>query len=125
MDTQAETNKALVRRFFEEIFNKRNLDSIEDFVAPGFVNHNNPTSIATPGPVGVRETLLKAFASYSDFNSTILDLIAEEDKVAVRGIDHFTYLSEDKPTTVNWIEIIRLENGKAVEAWAVEQMVES
>jgi predicted SnoaL-like aldol condensation-catalyzing enzyme len=125
MDSQAETNKALVRHFFEEVFNKRKLDVIEEFVAPGFVNHDNPTSIASPGPAGVRQTISKAFESYSSFQCTILDIIAEGDKVAVRGADRFTYLSDDQSTNVHWMEIIRIENGKAVEAWVVEQVVES
>ena len=35
-----EENKAIVRRFIEA-YNKQNIDSIDEFVAPNYVDHTN------------------------------------------------------------------------------------
>jgi hypothetical protein len=43
----AEANKAAVRSYIDEVFNRRNLDAIEKYLGPTFVDHDakNP-----PGP---------------------------------------------------------------------------
>ena len=38
----SEENKAVARRFYEEVFNKKNLDAIDELCAPGFVDHTAP-----------------------------------------------------------------------------------
>jgi hypothetical protein len=38
----AEENKALVLRFLEEVWNRRNLDVIDECIAPEFVQHDPP-----------------------------------------------------------------------------------
>jgi predicted SnoaL-like aldol condensation-catalyzing enzyme len=36
----AEENKALARRFLEEVFNEGNLAAIDDLIDPGWVQHD-------------------------------------------------------------------------------------
>jgi ketosteroid isomerase-like protein len=45
-----ERNKALVRRFLEEVYVKRDLDAIDELLSPDFVDHS-----LIPGQVGDRE----------------------------------------------------------------------
>ena len=49
-------------------------------------------------------------------------MISEADKVVVRATDHFTHQPSGKHMELTWIEILRLENGKAVEAWSEADM---
>jgi predicted SnoaL-like aldol condensation-catalyzing enzyme len=35
----SEDNKALVRQFFEEVFNEKRLDRADEFVAPDYLDH--------------------------------------------------------------------------------------
>jgi predicted SnoaL-like aldol condensation-catalyzing enzyme len=47
-----ENNKALVRRFIEEVFNGGNLDAIDELMAPDYLDHTVP-----PGKDAGREGL--------------------------------------------------------------------
>ena len=62
------------------------------------------------------------FDAFPDYHTTIEDIIAEGDKVVVRATDHFTDQRDGKQVALTWIEILRLENGKVVEAWAEADM---
>lgn len=111
----AETNKALVRRFFEEVFNRRNLALIDEFISPAYTNHSS--SIPILGPAGVKSTIAAELRAFPDLQTIIEDIIAEGDKVVIRCTDHLTRPSDGAKVTLPWIEILRLEGGKAVEAW--------
>ena len=78
-----EENKAVLQRFFEEIFNQGNLSVADEIVAVDYVN-NNPA----PGEQSGREGL-KAFAGYlrsafPDIHFLLEDQVAEGDKVVTR-----------------------------------------
>jgi predicted ester cyclase len=115
----AETNKATVRRLFEEVFGRRNVAALDEFLAPGYVNH---ASIRVRGSEGAKRAVAAQFQAFPDLHTTIEDIIAEGDKVVVRATDHFTHQPDGKYVTLGWIEILRLENGKVVEAWAEADM---
>lgn len=68
-----EENKALVRRFVEEVYNKGNLDSIADFFIQG--------SFLAGGHAGQIKVMKTAFP---DNNFTIEEMVAEADKVVAR-----------------------------------------
>lgn len=110
-----ETNKAIVKRFFEEAYNNRNVAIADELIAPDFINHN--ASLQARGPEGVKQTIVAQLNAFPDIHTTIEDVIAEGDKVVVRATDRFTRQPDGKQMMLTWIEIIRLENGKAVESW--------
>ena len=111
----AKDNKESVRHFFEEVFNRRNLALIDDFIAPNYTNHNSAIPIS--GPAGAKQSIGTYLKAFPTCHTTIEDIIAEGDKVVVRAADHLTRPSDGAKVTLPWIEILRLENGKAVEAW--------
>jgi len=51
-----EENKALVRRFYEEI-DKGNLKAMDDLVAEGYIDHSPPPFPVSPGRESVKEAL--------------------------------------------------------------------
>jgi prepilin-type processing-associated H-X9-DG protein len=112
----ADTNKEIVRRFFEEIFIHRNIAYLDGHVAANYTNHN--ISIPVQGPEGLRRAIEAQFKAFPDLHTTLEDIIAEGDKVVVRCTDHFTRQPDGTQVSIPWIEIIRLENGKLAEAWA-------
>jgi predicted SnoaL-like aldol condensation-catalyzing enzyme len=111
----AKKNKEIVIRFFEEVFNHRNIHYLEGRIAPNYTNHN--ASIKVQGPEGLKRAVEAQFKAFPDLNTTLEDIIAEGDKVVVRCIDHFTKQSDGKQVSISWIGIIRLENGMLAEAW--------
>src|SRR5215469_598846 len=54
-----EQNKSNVVRWYEEIWNKRNLDIVDELVVPEYVGH----LAGIPGPVNGREALKGLFAA--------------------------------------------------------------
>jgi predicted ester cyclase len=77
-----DTNKALVRRYYDEVLNQRNLAVLNDLLAPTFVSY-------LPNGVGIHrdqyeQAIRMSYAAFSDLHVTIQDQIAEDDKVATR-----------------------------------------
>ena len=74
-----EENKKLVRRYCEEVFDQGKLDLIDQFLAPDSSSYG-------PGYLeNFKRRLAKSRAALSDVSFHIEDMIAEEDKVVVRG----------------------------------------
>lgn len=114
------SNKKVVNRFFEEVFNKRNLELVDEFISPNFINHNS--SMQVRGIEGVKRGIKAQVEAFPDIHTTIEDIIAEGDKVVVRARDRFTQQPDGKQVELTWTEIIRLEDGKLAEAWVEADM---
>jgi len=111
-----EENKAIVRRFIEA-YNKHDLSSIEDFVAPDYVDHTNQVDRE-----GLKQLFNMAFKAFPDWHETIEDIIAEGDKVWVHVKTTGTHTGEwmgiaptGKKVTSEMVDIYRIVNGKHVE----------
>jgi predicted ester cyclase len=79
----AEENKALARRFVEEVINGNNLAVVDELFAPNFEVRDAVFPVP-PGPDGVKQVFVAARAAFPDLHETIEDLLAEEDRVMVR-----------------------------------------
>jgi steroid delta-isomerase-like uncharacterized protein len=119
-----EDNKALVRRFFEEVFNEKSLDRADEFVAPGYLDHAAVPGQG-PGLEGAKQQRwAQYFAAIPDIHATIDDLVAEGDKVVVRYTVEGTQQGEllgipptGKRFRTSAICIYRLAEGKVAENW--------
>ena len=114
-----EENKKLVRRYCEEVFDQGNVDLIDEFLAPD-------PSYGPDYLENFKRELAKSRAALSDVSFDIEDMIAEDDKVVVRGTysaihDRGEWLGM-APTgdrvTETVIDIYRVKGGKIVEAWS-------
>ena len=118
-----EANKASVRRFYDEVFNKKNRAAIDEFIDPTQVDHAAPPG--TPGGLeGANQTLTMYLTAFPDLHFTVEDLIAEGDKVVARlttrGTQQGVFMGippTGKHVTVTAIDINRLAGGKSVEHW--------
>jgi predicted ester cyclase len=117
-----ENNKALVRRFVEEVLNGGNLDVVDELMAPDYVDHTVPPG-KYAGREGLKRSLAKQLASSSDLHFHIEEQIAEGDKVITWIIGSGTHDRERflglAPTgermTMEFIYISRVADGKIVE----------
>jgi predicted ester cyclase len=115
-----EENKKLVRRYCEEVADQGNLDLIDEFLAP------DPSYYGPDYLENFKRKRAESRAALSDVSFEIEDMIAEEDKVVVRGTaraihDRAEWLGM-APTgnrlkeTV--IDIFRVQEGKIVQVWS-------
>src|SRR5215210_9235005 len=85
MTSKEQENKALVRRFTEEVYNRRNLDAADEFLAPDFVDHG--LSAGKEGYIeAYKQQVANTQAASSDVHFSIEEMIAEGDKVVSRVI---------------------------------------
>ena len=120
-----EENKALMRHFYEEVFNQRNLAAIDDFVAPTFVNHSAAQLGMTGGDLEhVTQFVGVVMQVFPDLHYAVEDMVAEGDKVVTRltlsGTQQGPFMGIPPTGThavVSDIEIFRITGGKAVECW--------
>jgi steroid delta-isomerase-like uncharacterized protein len=119
----AEENKAIIRRYIEEAWNKGNVNIIDQLMAENYARH-----MAGPEPPLNREgqkQRIRAFRrAFPDFHLTIDDMIAERDEVAFRmtgtGTQEGTFRGiapTGRQTSIIIIEIARFADGKIVEQW--------
>ena len=118
------TNKEIVRRFYEEVFNQRNVDAIDELVHPQFLNHD-PTPVASRDPESMKQFIHTITQAFPDHHHAIEDLIAEGDKVVMRCTLTATHQGlfpgflEMPPTGKSicqrQIHILRIQDGKVAE----------
>ncbi|MEA2989042.1 MAG: hypothetical protein QOG83_1753 [Alphaproteobacteria bacterium] len=124
-----EENKALVRRFYEEI-DKGNLAAMDELVADDYVDHNPPP---LPGLASGREGLKQAFRIFWEATPGyhhIEDQIAEGDRVVTRLTSYGKHEGDlpGAPRTGNdlkmsSITIHRIERGRLAEKWAEKDVL--
>src|SRR5829696_1562049 len=124
-----ETNKALVRRFVEAQA-ERDLDALEEMLAPDFVNHSVPPGQEPDregylGREGYLRGVTEEWTAFSDFRYVIEDQAAEGDKVITRATvsaihDRGKVLSfapTGREIETTYISIHRIVGGKIAEEW--------
>jgi steroid delta-isomerase-like uncharacterized protein len=127
-ETVAEENKALVRRWFEEL-DKRNFAIIDELIPVDYIDHNPPLPGLPPGRAGVWQSSLALSAAFPDAVHILDDLVADGDKVMTRLTTRATFTGEifglkpsGKVIEVRGIAVHRVANGQLVEHWAYMDM---
>ena len=124
-DTEA--NKALIRGYYEEMWNKHQPCAADRFVAINFIEHNPHLP---QGLAGRKQFVTTVLAGFSDYHGEIQEILAEEDKVVTRmqwtGTQDGPY--DGRPATGNKLvfstaDYFRIENGKIAEHWDVVDLL--
>jgi steroid delta-isomerase-like uncharacterized protein len=123
MLSMTEDNKALNRRFVEEVINQGNTDAIDELIDPGVVDHAAPPGFPT-GREGAKQFAAMMRSAFPDLHLTIEDMISEGDKVVMRSTWSGTHEGEfmgipatGRRVTVSAIDISRVADGRMVEHW--------
>ena len=124
----SETNKALVLRYYEEVYNRGNFDVADEVLHPNYVEHSlhhdpAPYELAT-SPADIKQHAARIRTTYPDLHYTIEKIIAEGDLVMVSGTVRGTHAppkgearSGVRQMTFTSIHILRIERGMIVEDW--------
>ncbi len=126
----AEDNKALVRRWFEELFNEAKLHVADEIVTPDHVSHDTSTPEHPPGPEGERQLVNLVRGAFPDGRISIEDLVAEGDRVAVRWTFRGTHRGvfmgiapTGKEVEMGAMDLLRIAGGKIAETWSNVDMM--
>ena len=116
--------KDVVRRFVDEYQTAADERAFDELLHPDVVDHSRPPGIA-PGSEGVRQQFDALRAAFPDLRATILDQIAEGDKVVTRKVftgTHGGAFQGVEPTgrevQIHVIDIVRVAGGRIVEHWS-------
>ena len=120
--------KDVARRFYDEVYNGRNVDAIDDLASEDYVEHD-PLPGQGTGRDGLKDRarmLIDAFEPHF----TIEDMIAEDDKVVVRWTNAGTHAGEfmgmapsGKRFQIAGIDIHRVDGDRLAEHWHVVDML--
>ena len=122
----SEENKAIVRRFVEEVQSKHNMDVVNELMDPDQIDHSGLRLPGLNAVEGFKKFFSGFLVAFPDITAVINFQVAEGDKVVTYKTFHGTHKGEfmDIPPTgkkiaINIIDIFRIAGGKMVEHWAV------
>ena len=122
MDSVTERNKAVIRRYVEEVQNKKNWAVYDELHDPEFFNHSAPPGMTDRE--GSQQYLAGFLNGFPDSQFTIDDMIAEGDLVVTKKTftgthegDFAGIPSTGKRVTLQFVDIMRLRDGRIVEHW--------
>lgn len=119
-----EDNKGLIRRFYEEVWNRGNLAAADDIFADDYMRHDLRPGDPLPGPAGQKKIAADFRAAFPDLRATVDLMVAEADLVVVRWTTEGTNTGPwgSVPPTGRYasfsgVNIFRIAGGKVVEIW--------
>lgn len=120
----AHANKQLVRRFYDEVWQKGNVDVADDVFADDYVRHDLRSTDAAPGPDGQKQIARAFRAAFPDLRFEVEILIADGDYVAARWTAHGTHSGRwgdvdatGRFVTLSGVNLFRFESGRVAELW--------
>lgn len=120
----SDANKNVVRRLFDEVWNKGNLPVADQLFAPTYAHHDPSTPDFGRGPESEKKRATLYRTAFADFRLTIEDLIAEGESVTARWSCRGTHIGDlngiaptGKQFAISGISIARFASGKMVEGW--------
>jgi steroid delta-isomerase-like uncharacterized protein len=120
-----EENKAVARRFYGDILSGHQLDLAEEIFASDYTDHD-PGNLEGNhyGAEGARNEVAGYIAGLPDMRVAIEDIVAEGDRVAIRGVLRGTHLgslfgipASGKTVEISTSQIFRVVDGKLAEGW--------
>jgi steroid delta-isomerase-like uncharacterized protein len=119
-----DANKALVRRFYEEVWGRGNFEIADELFAEDYERHDFRAGEATPGPEGQKQIAAAFREAFPDLTWDVAFVLADGDFVAGRWRATGTHLGSwagVEPTArsmeFSGINVFRFSNGKVVELW--------
>jgi len=118
-------NKALTRRWFDEVWNKRREEAIEEMLGPNGIAHGLAESGEDlPGPAEFRRFYRQFRSGFPDIRVTVDQVIGEGDTTAVRFTAYGSHTGDGlgikatgRPVRVSGMCMIRWKDGRIAEAW--------
>jgi steroid delta-isomerase-like uncharacterized protein len=119
---ELDRNKALVRRFIDEVFVAGRPEAVDELVSEDFVPHT--WGAMASGRDGLKQAMERVSRGLADVRMTVEDMIAEADRVAVRLTSSARQVGElmgmppsGREYTIDEIHVFRIRDERIVEHW--------
>ncbi len=120
-----EENKALARRWFDEVWNRHDESAIERMFHAQAKSHGLPTPDGKPaGREEFKQVYRTFLGAFPDMRVVVDDVIAEGDRVAIRWTATMTHTGDDlgfpatgRPVTLQGSSFIVVKDGQIREGW--------
>jgi steroid delta-isomerase-like uncharacterized protein len=117
-------NKSIVRRMYEEVWNKRRLEVAGELISPSHAVQLMDAADSGIGPEAYARNVTQFIRAFPDLKFTLLDMVAENDKVAAFWNISGTHKGEfrgiaptGKKISVDGITINQLAGGKIMDSY--------
>jgi predicted ester cyclase len=123
-----QANKALVRRYIDDVLTANKQEELEQLLSPDFVDSTPSAEPGATGPEVIRAAQERIHAVFPKVRYQIEDLIAEGDKVVARYTVRASTREPEggraTPVEITGMTIFRIADGKIREAWIINDQVE-
>src|SRR5260370_29564975 len=117
-------NKSIVRRLYEEAWNERKLDVVDELISPSHALHDPTVSGSHLGPDAYKQQVVRFTKAFPDLHFAIEDIVSEKDKLVVSWMISGTHKAEyegipptDTNISVDGIPISYIANGKILDSY--------
>ncbi len=121
----SEKNKAIIRRYYEDLWNPWNLEAANALISPE-MEFRGSLGITVRGIEGFQGYMSTVRSAFPDFHNRVEDLVAEGDKVVARLTYTGTHQGEmfglaptGRTITYPGIAVFRISGDKIVEGWVM------
>ena len=119
-----EENKALIRRFYEEVWAKGDPNVSDEVFRDDYVRHDLRPGAAEPGPAGQTKIALDFRRGFPDVDWHVDMILGDGDFVVGRWTATGTHTGpwgpvepSGRPISFSGVNIFRFEDGKVAEIW--------
>ncbi len=123
---KTDENKALTKRFYEEVMNAHNLANVKSYCTNDFIDHNPSPGHTGKGLDDLTAQLNEMLTALPDLHVSADFMVAEEDTVVayltMTGTNTGPFgnmPASNKSVKINGVDIVHIKDGKATERWGV------
>jgi predicted SnoaL-like aldol condensation-catalyzing enzyme len=113
--TTLDQHKQLAVRWFEEVWNRGNRDTIAKLLAPDGVIYDGANIIR--GPAEFEKFYDRLREQFSDFKISPVLVLAEGDLACIHWFCQSQHNATGKTTEITGTSIVRIKDGRFIEAW--------
>jgi steroid delta-isomerase-like uncharacterized protein len=120
----SDDNKAIVRQLYEEVWNKRRLELVDEIISPSHALHDPNLTDSAIGPEAYKRQVTRFVTAFPDLRFNVEDMFGEKDKLAVAWTISGTHKGEfmgiaptNKKVSVDGITLNHIVNGKIMDSY--------
>ncbi len=118
MSDAAASPEAVLRRWWEEVWGKGDLDAVDELVAEHYVRHDRGGSrVVTPAVY--KAELAHHLRAIQSADTTVDDIAVVGDRVWARMTSRGVNLDRETPVAITWLQVHRVVDGRLAESWVL------